>query len=62
MQPGGRFQKSGLLLCLCRRKLVQDKVNQFTAARTPFETRAAQSRPRWQQAFANRLPVQSQCV
>jgi hypothetical protein len=29
----------------------ENKVNQFTAARTPYQTRAAQSRPRWPQLF-----------
>jgi hypothetical protein len=37
VQPGSRFQNSDLHLWLCRRKLVENKVNQFTAARTPYE-------------------------
>jgi hypothetical protein len=31
----------------------ENKVNQFTAARTPCKTRAAQSRPRWLQAYGD---------
>ena len=44
--PGGVSEYPACLYACAAVNWFENKVNQFTAARTPYETRAAQSRPR----------------
>jgi hypothetical protein len=45
--PGVVFETLACIYACAAVNWFENKVNQFTAARTPFETRAAQSRPRY---------------
>jgi hypothetical protein len=47
--PGGASESQACFYAGAAVNWFYNKVSQFTAARTPYQTRAAQSRPRWPQ-------------